>query len=207
MKKTIDKIVMDEERKDEIRKTLLNKKPQKHNTWIKIVAAAAAVICTVMIVPFTRNQVIQAAERFFKPVRTKNGVELDIDLDENNNFVSATINGTPQDYLKVVDDRLILEINGETIDVTDSCSEDEFYRYVIHNDDGTTNVIYAGGTIDSFGWVEMVISPNFFEDGGEHPVGVWFTGGSAKGMEENPENQPQWEKKAMADGEEYMSSM
>ena len=208
MKETLDKIVMDEEKKDEIRKNLLKKKPVSH-TWIKVVAAVAAVICAVMIIPFTRNQVLQAAERLFKPIRTKNGVELDIEYNDSNEFVSATINGTPKEYLKVVDDRLILEVEDETIDVTDLCSADDYYRYEVKNDDGTCNLIYVGGTIENYGWVEVVISPDFFEDNSnqDHAIGVWFTGGSAKGFEELPEEQPKWEEKAFADGEAYMASL
>lgn len=206
MKNTWDKIVMDEDKKEEIRKTLLKKKPVTH-TWIKVVAVAAAVICAVMIIPFTRNKVLQAAERIFKPIRTKNGMELDIEYDDNNEFVSATINGTPKEYLKVVDDRLILEVEDESIDVTDLCSDEDFYRYVVENDDGSKNLIYVGGTVESYGWIEVVITPDFFESGENHTVGVWFTGGSAKGLEGIPEEQPQWEKKAAADGEAYMDSM
>ena len=36
MKETLDKIVMDEERKDEIRNTLLQRKPAQH-TWVKVI--------------------------------------------------------------------------------------------------------------------------------------------------------------------------
>ena len=207
MKETLDKIVMNEEKKDEIRKNLLKKKPVSH-TWIKVVAAVAAVICAVMIIPFTRNQVLQAAERIGKPIRTKNRVEVDIDCDDNNNIVSATIVGTPKEYLKVVEDRLILEVEDETIDVTDLCSADDYYRYEVKNDDGTCNLIYVGGTIENYGWIEVVISPDFFEDSNQdHAVGVWFTGGSAKGFEELPEEQPKWEEKAFADGEAYLESI
>ena len=206
MKKTIDKIVMDEERKDEIRNTLLQRKRAQH-TWVKVAAAVAAVICAVMIIPFTRNKVLQAAENIFKPIRSKNGMELDLDFDENNNFVSATVNGEPKDYLKVVDDRLIFEINSETIDVTDSCSDEEFYRYVIKNDDGSCNVIYLGGTIESYGWLELIVTPDFFNNSENSQIGVWFTGGSASGNEMDPDEQSQWEKKAFEDGEKYMSSL
>ena len=206
MKETLDKIVMDEERKDEIRNTLLQRKRAQH-TWVKVAAAVAAVICAVMIIPFTRNKVLQAAENIFKPIRSKNGMELDLDFDENNNFVSATVNGEPKDYLKVVDDRLIFEINSETIDVTDSCSDEEFYRYVIKNDDGSCNVIYLGGTIESYGWLELIVTPDFFNNSENSQIGVWFTGGSASGNEMDPDEQSQWEKKAFEDGEKYMSSL
>jgi hypothetical protein len=206
MKETLDKIVMDEERKDEIRNTLLQRKPAQH-TWVKVAAAVAAVICAVMIIPFTRNKVLQAAENIFKPIRSKNGMELDLDFDENNNFVSATVNGEPKDYLKVVDDRLIFEINSETIDVTDSCSDEEFYRYVIKNDDGSCNVIYLGGTIERYGWLELIVTPDFFNNSENSQIGVWFTGGSASGNEMDLDEQSQWEKKAFEDGEKYMSSL
>ena len=206
MKETLDKIVMDEERKDEIRNTLLQRKRAQH-TWVKVAAAVAAVICAVMIIPFTRNKVLQAAENIFKPIRSKNGMELDLDFDENHNFVSATVNGEPKDYLKVVDDRLIFEINSETIDVTDSCSDEEFYRYVIKNDDGSCNVIYLGGTIESYGWLELIVTPDFFNNSENSQIGVWFTGGSASGNEMDPDEQSQWEKKAFEDGEKYMSSL
>ena len=48
-------IIMDEGKKEEIRNTLLKKKTVTH-TWIKVVAAAAAMICAVMIIPFMRSK-------------------------------------------------------------------------------------------------------------------------------------------------------
>ncbi|MBO7426535.1 MAG: hypothetical protein J6U23_12760 [Clostridiales bacterium] len=208
MKNTWDKIVMDEDKKEEIRKALLKKKPVTH-TWIKVVAAAAALICAVMIIPFTRNKVLQAAERIIKPFRTKNGLEMDIEYDDNNDFVSATVVGTPTEYLKVVNGRLIFEIEDKTIDVTDLCSDEDFYRYEIKNDDGSINLIYVGGNITHYGWFEVVISSDFQENTNEDNVNVlWYIYGHNSEYVENPsEAEQKWAQKAEEDAKKYMSSM
>ena len=42
------------------------------------------------------------------------------------------------------------------IDITDSCSDTDYYRYEIANTDGSKSVILIGGTIENNGWVELV---------------------------------------------------
>ncbi len=208
MKETIDKIIMDEGKKEEIRNTLLKEKTVTH-TWIKVVAAVAAMICAVMIIPFTRNKVLQAAERIMKPFRAKNGFEMDIEYNDNNEFVSVTVVGKPTEYLKVVNERLVFEIEDKTIDVTDLCSEKDFYRYEIKNDDGSINLIYVGGTTKHYGWIEAVITPDFLKNTNEDNLNVlWYTYSTSSEYVENPsEAQQEWVQKAYEDGETYMSSL
>ena len=60
MKDTFDKVVMDETRQEEIRAGLMKKRKAK-TTWLAPVAAIAAAIAVIMIVPSTRKVVVNAA--------------------------------------------------------------------------------------------------------------------------------------------------
>ena len=64
MKDTFDKVVMDETRQEEIRAGLMVKKRAK-KTWIAPVAAVAAAIAVIMLVPGTRSAVVKAAETLY----------------------------------------------------------------------------------------------------------------------------------------------
>ena len=52
MKDTFDKVVMDEEKQEEIRAALMGKKRAK-KTWLAPLVAVAAAIAVIMIVPYT----------------------------------------------------------------------------------------------------------------------------------------------------------
>ena len=76
--------------------------------------------------------------------RNKNAIWISIDYDENKSY-SLVENG-----------RLYLVVGDVKIDVTNQCSDTEYYRYEIVNNDGSRNVIFIGGTINNPGWVELI---------------------------------------------------
>ena len=128
MKDTFDKVVMDEKRKEEMRSMLSAQKAKKskRRTWIPALAAVAALVTVLVAVPFTRNMIVSAAEALgFK--RTKSGVE-----------VSATSSVDVENSIYVFE-----------------CSETEYYRKEITDQDGDKVVIYVGGTPDCKGSLEF----------------------------------------------------
>ena len=162
MKDTFDKVVMDEERKEEMRKMLgaQKAKKSKRRTWIPALAAVAALVAVLVAVPFTRNMIVSAAEALgFK--RTKSGVEVSaessIDTENSIYFFEKTIVAPEgeNNYAQVKDGRLYCVIDDEWIDVTDQCSETEYYRKEITDQDGDKVVIYVGGTPDNKGSAEF----------------------------------------------------
>ena len=164
MKDTFDKVVMDEERKEEMRAMLgaQKVKKSKRRTWIPALAAVAALVAVLVAVPFTRNMIVSAAEALgFK--RTKSGVEVSaessIDTENRLYVFSKTIVSPVREegnhYAQVKDGRLYCVIDDEWIDVTDQCSETEYYRKEITDLDGDKVVIYVGGTPDNKGSAEF----------------------------------------------------
>ncbi|MBR5418089.1 MAG: hypothetical protein IK109_08700 [Clostridiales bacterium] len=164
MKDTFDKVVMDEERKEEMRAMLgaQKVKKSKRRTWIPALAAVAALVAVLVAVPFTRNMIVSAAEALgFK--RTKSGVEVSaessIDTENSIYVFSKTIVSPVREegnhYAQVKDGRLYCVIDDEWIDVTDQCSETEYYRKEITDLDGDKVVIYVGGTPDNKGSAEF----------------------------------------------------
>ena len=174
MRSTIDKIVMDETKKEEIRQNLL-KKRTANRTWVKVTATVAAAAAALMMIPFTRNKILQAAENLYSSFKGKNGGEVRLIVDENNEIISADVkNGA--DYVQVIANRMYLVMDEDKIDITDQCSESEYYRYEIKKDDGTYELIYVGGTIDDYGWMDVIIKPDFLDN---RTVSTCFTGGHA----------------------------
>ena len=168
MKDTFDKVVMDEERKEEMRKMLgaQKVKKSKRRTWIPALAAVAALVAVLVAVPFTRNMIVSAAEALgFK--KTKSGVEVSatssVDKENSVYFFEKTIVAPEgeNNYAQVKDGRLYCVIDDEWIDVTDQCSETEYYRKEITDQDGDKVVIYVGGTPDNKGSAEFT----YGEDG------------------------------------------
>lgn len=162
MKDTFDKVVMDEERKEEMRKMLGAQKARKskRRTWIPALAAVAALVAVLVAVPFTRNMIVSAAEALgFK--RTKSGAEISAESSvdtENSIYIFQKTIVAPEEennYAQIKDGKLYCVIDGEWNDVTDQCSETEYYRKEETDADGDKVVIYVGGTPDCKGSLEF----------------------------------------------------
>ena len=129
----------------------------KKKTAIKLCLGAAAA-AALMMIPFTRNKILQAAESLYSSFKGKNGGEVSLIVDENNEIISADVkNGA--DYVQVIDNRMYLVMDEDKIDITDQCSDSVFYRYEIRNDDGSYELIYVGGSIADYGWMDVIIKP------------------------------------------------
>ena len=169
MKDTFDKVVMDEERKEEMRKMLSVRKTgkTKRRTWIPVLAGIAALATVLVVVPFTRNMIVAAAEALgFK--KTKSGVEVSatsIVDPESKFYIFEKSVKTPKKteeskYAQVKDGRLYFVNDGNWVDVTDQCSETAYYRYETKDQDGDKVVIYVGGTPDAKGSLEFTYGPD-----------------------------------------------
>lgn len=205
MKNTIDKIVMDEAKKEEIRKELL-KGRKKNYTWVKVAASVAAVAAALMIVPVTRNTILQAAENVISTFKSKTGTEIKVVMDENNDIVSAEVKEGADEYIEVIDDRIFFKIDGTSTDITDQCSDTDFFRYESQNDDGSYNLIYIGGTPSEYGWIEIIIIPDINQTGSdEEGVLVTATISSKNCDADSP--QKDWEKKVEQDTQNFIDEI
>ena len=150
MKETFDKVVMDEKRKAEMREMILRHK-RTGKPWIITAAGIAAAIALIMIIPFTRTVVVNAAERLISAFRSHNGEEVVVSEDPTERAAEVDYSNAV-DYAKVKDGRLYFVLDDQWTDVTDLCSASEYYRYEIKNEDGSREVILVGGTPDNYGW-------------------------------------------------------
>ncbi len=159
IKETFDKIEMDTDRKDSMREVIRNKR-SKNYLWIRAAACIAACMTLLFCIPTTREFIVHAAVDLMKVFYTANGNEvIYIESTQETQFVIA-FDGN-KSYAKVENGRLYFTLKNETIDITDQCSDTSYYRHVLSNPDGSRSVILVGGTIDDYGWVELI----FDEDG------------------------------------------
>ena len=168
MKDTFDKVIMDESRQEEIRAGLMKKRKAK-KIWLAPVAAVAAAIAIIMIVPGTREIVVKAAETIYSTF-TSNYNNLNVAVEETSltgtdgsqiRRVSITYNFSGNEpWAQVKDGRLYFVLNGNWEDVTDKCSASEVFRYETVDENGYKITLYVGGTPDDYGWGQLVRNPN-----------------------------------------------
>ena len=187
MKDTFDKIVMDEEKKEEILRELQETKPVKHRRWVPVVAGLAAAAAILTVVPYTRKAIVRAAEEILSAFRTPTHLEYTVTVESDLVTIEVVdADGGLEEPVLAENGRLFFVLDGERTDVTDKCSATEYYRHEIKNDDGTRNVIFIGGTVNDFGWWETT-----FVDG-ENGQEVVLSIGKAN-------FQSEWIKKAFAE--------
>ena len=100
----------------------------------------AGLIAVLFIIPATRTEIVNAASRIIS-VFTANGQEITVEQLPNESVV--VVNEVDEKgYARVENDRLYLVVGDVKIDVTDQCSETEYYRYEIVKSNGYRNVIF-----------------------------------------------------------------
>ena len=152
-KNTYGKIMIDDGRRAEM-EAAIGRKRNKNVIWVRSSLAVVGLIAVLFIIPATRTEIVNAASRIIS-VFTANGQEITVEQlpDES---VAVVNEVDEKGYARVENDRLYLVVGDVKIDVTDQCSETEYYRYEIVNNDGSRNVIIIGGTINNPGWVELI---------------------------------------------------
>lgn len=152
-KSTYDKIQINGGRKTEI-EAVIEKTKNKGKAWIGTLAAVAAALVVLMIIPATRTQIVNAATNLIR-VFTAGGQEITVEQHPDESVVSIDYDEN-KSYSLVENGRLYLVVGDVKIDITDQCSETDYYRYEIVNNNGSRNVIIIGGTINNPGWVELI---------------------------------------------------
>lgn len=168
MKDTFNKVLMDETRQEEIREGLMKKRKAK-KTWLAPVAAVAAAIAIIMIVPNTREIVVKAAETLYSTF-TSNFNNLNVSIEETSftgrdgaefRRVSATYTfDNVEPWAQVKDGRLYFVLDGKWKDITDKCSASKVFCYEQEDENGYKITLFVGGTPDDYGWGQFVRKPN-----------------------------------------------
>ena len=161
MKETFDNITMNSARQDEIRSKLMAKKKAK-KVWLAPALAVAAALAIVMIIPSTRAVVVNAAEKLKQLVNfNHNGFSINIEetyvKDENGVerkgvLADFTLGVDHEPFAQVKDGRLYFVLDGKWTDITDKCSENDYFRYEEKGANGNKVVIFVGGTPKDYGW-------------------------------------------------------
>ena len=82
-----------------------------------------------------------------------------VEISEDDNSVTFTIEKTGDlSYTTVENGRLYLNLNDEKTDITDQCSETDYYRKDYTDSEGNKHVLIAGGTVESYGWAEYIFN-------------------------------------------------
>ncbi len=200
MKDTFDKIVMDESKKEEIRGMLERKKVTRPR-WTIAVAGVAAAIALLMAVPVTRTAIVNAAMELGRKVfHTKQGMTITVEKTEGSEngdhyeYFSVGFSENPsarEANVEEKDGRIYLVVDGNMTDITDKCSDSDYYRYEVDNGDGSSCVFYVGGTPGDLGWFECTKFP--VEDG--EPKDCMIISSEGNCSSENPTHE--WERKAL----------
>lgn len=92
---------------------------------------------------------------------TANGLEVEIVQEENSTlFTIADNEWKDSDYVSVQNGRMYFILGDIKEDVTDKCSEEDYYKYEYTDEQSVRHVIIVGGTVSSAGWAELVFDEN-----------------------------------------------
>ena len=162
IKRVFNKFDLDEAKSQEIMSKLVSKR-HVNRVWVIPVAAVLAAMAMIMVIPVTRNAVVNAAERILSHFRidAADGVEVGwgTDPDTGKDYQSMTLDINKRvELVRVKDGRLYLVLGEEWTDITDKCSATEYYRRELVHDDGVKEVILVGGVPEKYkyGWYILV---------------------------------------------------
>ena len=173
MKDTFDKVVMDEEKQEEIRAALMGKKRAK-KTWLAPLVAVAAAIAVIMIVPYTRAVVVRAAGEILRNITViHNGrtlkyteeSEIVVDGETVRHFTLDYNVESGYSYAQVKDNRLYFVLDDKWTDITDVCG---VMQVLLDADGNCVSVISNNDVLPK--WAEKAlkddkIEPNFVMTG------------------------------------------
>ena len=91
---------------------------------------------------------------------TGNGITVEVEdgnYSENESVSKVSITSEDvSDYYKVENDRLFFQFKGSKEDITDKCSDSDYYKHEYTDEDSLRHVVVVGGTVQSPGWAEYV---------------------------------------------------
>ena len=188
-KNTYGKIMIDDGRRAEM-EAVIGRKRNKNVIWVRSSLEVVGLIAVLFIIPATRTEIVNAASRIISAF-TANGQEITVEQlpDES---VAVVNEVDEKGYALVENGRLYFVLGNIKTDVTDQCSETNYYRYELVNSDGSRNVIFVGGTVVDYGWVELV-----FDNTGKYITNSMGGGGSAQTRFEPEDNKITWKELAM----------
>lgn len=160
-KKAFDKVEMNENNKNEIRSSLMEMQVSKRKNmpvWMKTSIAAAILVGVLLCVPTTSTLANNVLEYVIGVFQFSDGGEVSVEYNDAGDEASVvvTMDVDEQNYVEVVDERIYFIYGDSKKDVTNHCSETEYYEYEEIDTDGNRHIIFVGGTSEAAGWVELL---------------------------------------------------
>lgn len=160
-KKAFDKMEMNENNKNEIRSSLLEMQESKRTNipvWMKSSIAAAILVGVLLCVPTTRTLAANVLEYVRDVFQFSDGTKVTVEQTATGNETTFTItrDDNEQGYVEVVNERIYFIYGDSKKDVTNHCSETEYYEHEVIDEDGNRHIIFVGGTSEAAGWVELL---------------------------------------------------
>lgn len=155
-RRTFDSVKMPAEHKEEIRAKLSSRIESYREENVKVnkkirrsrLLLVAAILAAAMVT---------AGFAFGDQVITLlGGGSIVSGVDENGMDVVSVDTGFSADPVLVAEDQIYFVLDDSYENITDQCSETDYYQYEHTDEDGTRHVVLVGGTIDCLGWAEFV---------------------------------------------------
>ncbi len=159
-KRTFNAVMMSSKRQEEIRSELssaLCKKQKEYYNMsekavlirkFRILVIALVAVIALLLVGFTfGNQIIQ----LLGGGKIEKGKTID-----GKDYVSMDA-GFNSDPVKVEDKQVYFILDGSDKNITDQCSDTNYYKYETTDDNGFRHVVIVGGTVDNIGFAEFVL--------------------------------------------------
>lgn len=118
---------------------------------------------------------------------TGNGTDVEIVQEDNSLSYQISREGD-NNYVSVQDGKLYFVFDDIKEDVTEKCSEENYYKYEYTDEQKMRHVILIGGTPDAAGWAELI-----FDENGEYLFNQMNVG------TDDAEEEPAWLLKGMHD--------
>ncbi len=164
-KNTFDKININEHKKNEMRnnlKELQVSKGKKVPAWMKVSVAVALMVAILISIPTTRTMAANVLKYVTEVFKFSDGSQVSVVQNDTKDEVTVvvTMDVEEQGYVDVVDERIYFVHKNSKKDVTDYCSETQYYQYEEIDEDGYKHMIFVGGTLENAGWVELIFDSN-----------------------------------------------
>lgn len=160
-KNAFDKIKMNEKKKDKMRNSLMEIQVSKRENvpaWMKISVVAAIFVAVLVCIPATRILAANSWKYIIGIFKFSNGSEVSVEYENigDEQEIKVTMDVDEQSYVEVVDERIYFIYADSKKDVTENCSETEYYEYEEIDENGYKHIIFIGGTPEDAGWVELL---------------------------------------------------
>lgn len=156
---------------------------RKHRPGLTAALAIACVLALAFAIPQSRAQIVAAANRIITVLKMDSGAEIVLESEPEMTAVRVPRNEFAEDkWFTVRDGRILFTGDGKETDITEECSETDYFSYSFADNSGNVHHIFVGGEVEKAGWVELIFSPegkyltnimHVPSDGGPESLSAW----------------------------------